>query len=246
MLQGIILAAGRGSRLGYLTEKKPKSFNKSGDKRYIDIIINNFIKNNINKINIVVGYKKHLFKNFPYKKIINKEWKSSNIFFSLNKANKVLQSNTCIISYADIIYDQEAISLLAKAKGDIVILNNVNWKKIWKLRFKNPLNDLENFDYFKSSNTRYLKKIGGKPQSLSNIKGQFAGLFKISPKGWKIISKFIKINKIDIIKLDITSFFSQFLKKNKKVISVVNYKKSWFEIDTLSDYKNYKIYKYKN
>ena len=43
MLQGIILAAGRGSRLGYLT-KKPKSFNKSGDKRYIDIIINNFIK----------------------------------------------------------------------------------------------------------------------------------------------------------------------------------------------------------
>ena len=149
MLQGIILAAGRGSRLGYLTEKKPKSFNKSGDKRYIDIIINNFIKNDINKINIVVGYKKHLFKNFPYKKIINKKWKSSNIFFSLNKANKVLQSNTCIISYADIIYDQEAISLLAKAKGDIVILNNVNWKKIWKLRFKNPLDDLENFDYFK-------------------------------------------------------------------------------------------------
>ena len=86
MLQGIILAAGRGSRLGYLT--KPKSFNKSGDKRYIDIIINNFIKNNIRKINIVVGYKKHLFKNFPYKKIINKEWRSSNIFFSLNKQAK--------------------------------------------------------------------------------------------------------------------------------------------------------------
>ena len=106
--------------------------------------------------------------------------------------------------------------MLAKTKGDIVILNNVNWKKIWKLRFKNPLDDLENFEYSKSSNTRYLKKIGGKPQSLSNIKGQFAGLFKISPKGWKIISKFIKINKIDIIKLDITSFFSQFLKKNKK------------------------------
>ena len=54
MLQGIILAAGRGSRLGYLTKKKPKSFNKSGDKRYIDIIINNFIKNNIRKINIVM------------------------------------------------------------------------------------------------------------------------------------------------------------------------------------------------
>ena len=36
MLQGIILAAGRGSRLGRLTENKPKSFNKTGNKRYID------------------------------------------------------------------------------------------------------------------------------------------------------------------------------------------------------------------
>ena len=39
MIQGIILAAGRGSRLGHLTDNKPKSFNKTGDKRYIDIII---------------------------------------------------------------------------------------------------------------------------------------------------------------------------------------------------------------
>ena len=57
-MQGIILAAGRGSRLGHLTEKKPKSFNKSGKKRNIDTIIDNYIKNNIKKINIIVGYKK--------------------------------------------------------------------------------------------------------------------------------------------------------------------------------------------
>ena len=44
MLQGIILAAGRGSRLGRLTKNKPKSFNKSSNKRYIDIVIDNFKK----------------------------------------------------------------------------------------------------------------------------------------------------------------------------------------------------------
>ena len=55
MLQGIILAAGRGSRLGHLTENKPKSFNKISNKRYIDIIIDNFEKNNIKKINIITG-----------------------------------------------------------------------------------------------------------------------------------------------------------------------------------------------
>lgn len=246
MIQGIILAAGRGSRLGHLTDKKPKPFNKSGKRRYIDIVIDNFIKNNIKKINIVVGYKKNLFKKFTHKKIYNIKWQSSNIFYSLSRAKKILKSNTCIISYADIIYDKEAIKLLIKERGDIVILNNTNWKKIWKLRFKNPLDDLENFNYSKINKGKYLTKIGGKPKSISSVKGQFAGLFKISPRGWKIISEFIKINKIDIINLDITSFFSELLKKNKKIIRVVNYKKSWFEIDTLRDFEKYKIYKLKN
>tara|TARA_B110000971_G_C19991764_1_gene492314 strand:- start:548 stop:1291 length:744 start_codon:yes stop_codon:yes gene_type:complete len=245
MIQGIILTAGRGSRLGHLTEKKPKSFNKSGKRRYIDIIIDNFVKNNIKKINIIVGYKKNLFEKIKCNKIYNRRWGSSNIFYSLNKAKKILKLNTCIVSYSDIIYDKEAIKLLIKESGDIVILNNTNWKKIWKIRFKNPLDDLENFDYFSSTSGNFLTKIGGKAKSMSLIKGQFAGLFKVSPHGWKIISEFIKTNKIDINNLDITSFFSKLLKKNKKIIKVVNYNKSWFEIDTLRDYKNYKIYKRK-
>ena len=37
--------------------------------------------------------------------------------------------NTCIISYSDIIYEHEALKILIKEKGDIVILNNINWKK---------------------------------------------------------------------------------------------------------------------
>ncbi len=126
MLQGIILAAGRGSRLGRLTESKPKSFNKTGDKRYIDIIIDNFKKNNIQKINIITGYKKNLFRKFPQKKILNQKWKSSNIFYSLSRASKILKINTCIISYSDIIYDHEALKILIEEKGDIVILNNIN------------------------------------------------------------------------------------------------------------------------
>jgi choline kinase len=245
MIQGVILAAGRGSRLRHLTEKKPKTFNKLGRRSYIDIIINNFIKNNINKINIVVGYKKKFFKKLKYKKILNKKWKSTNIFFSLTRAKKILSSNTCIISYSDIIYDNEAIKLLMNENGDIVFLNNVNWKKIWKIRFKKPLNDLENFNFIKTNAGDFLTKIGGKVKKLSSINGQFAGLFKITPNGWKIILEFIKKNKIDITDLDITSFFSKFLKKYKKIIKVVHYNKTWFEIDSLSDFNKLNIYKNK-
>ena len=58
-----------------------------------------------------------------------------------------------------------------------------------------------------------------------------------------MISNFRKINKLHINKLDITTFFSKFLEKNKNIIKVVNYDKSWFEIDTLDDFRKYNIYK---
>ena len=58
-----------------------------------------------------------------------------------------------------------------------------------------------------------------------------------------MISEFNKLHNVNVKKLDITSFFSQFIKKNKKIIKVVDYSNSWFEIDTLNDFKNIKLIK---
>ena len=236
-MQGLILAAGRGSRLKQLTQKKPKSFNKYKDKRYIDIIINNFITNKIHKINIVVGYKKHFFQDIKCKKILNSRWQKTSIFFSLYCARKILSHNTCLVSYSDIIYKERALKILKRKKGDIVFLNNTNWKKTWKKRFKNPLRDLENFEYVKTKKGNFLTKIGGRPKSITSIKGQFSGLLKITPDGWKKVLGFIKKEKININKLDITSFFSKFVKKYQRVIKIVDYKDMWFEVDTVEDFK---------
>ena len=221
------------NRLNY--EKRLKKVKKFLTNQHIKVLEIQDLSKNIYTIDVL----EYLFKKFPQKKIFNNKWKSTNILYSLSRASKILKYNTCIVSYSDIIYDKEALKLLKKEKGEIVILNNKNWKKIWKLRFKNPLKDLENFNY----KGKYLTKIGGKVKKISSVKGQFAGLFKISPRGWEIISKFNKTHKIDINNLDITSFFSKFLEKNKKIIKVANYNKSWFEIDTLNDFRKYNIYK---
>lgn len=236
-ISGIILAAGRGSRLKRFTKKEPKSFYIYNNKRIIDLILENFKFNKIKNISLVLGYRRKSFKNYNYNKILNLEWNKSNIFYSLYKARKILSKNHTIISYADIIFKKEAIKKLKEQKGDLVILNYTNWQQNWKNRYKKPLKDLETFKFSKKNKINYLTAIGKKTSSYKDINGQFCGLFKISPRGWMKIEKFIKEKKVNIKKIDITSLLSKFLETNKKVIQVVNYSKEWFEVDTISDLK---------
>ena len=146
---GLILAAGRGSRLKNLTNNKPKSFLTINKKKLIEFIIDNFFKNFIDKIYVIIGYKKKLFKDFKnIKSIENKIWNKSNIVGSLIAADKIMSNNNTIISYSDIFYDETAIKNIItyeKKNFDIIILNNTKWKKYWKKRFKDPLIDLETF-----------------------------------------------------------------------------------------------------
>ena len=78
----IILAAGRGSRMGTLTKNKPKSFVKiDKDKRLIDKVIENFKNLGFNKIVIITGYKSNQFNQFKkIEKIKNNKWKTKNIY----------------------------------------------------------------------------------------------------------------------------------------------------------------------
>lgn len=246
MIKGLILAAGRGSRLKHLTKNKPKTFNKFKSKKFLDIIIDNFKKNKIKNINIITGYKSSLFKKYKQKKIFNKEWSSTNIFYSLYLAKKLLRKYNCIVSYSDIIFNKNAINLLKKSSGSIVILSNVNWKNNWNLRFSKPLNDLETFKYKIYKKKKYLAEIGSKTNKYKNIQGQFCGLLKIKPSGWNKIIKALWESKINIKKIDITTLLSIVIKKkeNKHLVRVVDYKDAWHEIDNLKDFNLLKMFKY--
>jgi len=237
----IILAAGRGSRMGVLTKNKPKSFIKiNKTKRLIDKVIENFESMGFKKITLITGYQSYQFNQFKkINKIKNDKWKTTNIFGSLICADKILSKYQCIISYADIFYDKEAIEILqrSKIKKGIVILSYKFWRKYWQERFNNPLEDLETF---KVNNKNQLLGIGDRTNSYRNIQGQYMGIFKIDPFAWgKIKQHFFKdINNLN--KIDITALFQLILKKNICKIYVENYKKKWFEIDNIKDYNLFK------
>jgi hypothetical protein len=73
----IILAAGRGSRMGSLTNDLPKPLIQVNGIPIIETSILNLIEVNIKNIYIVVGYKSHAFdgliKKYPFIKLIKND-----------------------------------------------------------------------------------------------------------------------------------------------------------------------------
>ena len=80
---GIILAAGKGSRLGLLTKNNHKALLLIKGKPLIEYQIDEFLRLGINKIYIITGYKSHLFDSYKDQVTLlyNSNWQNSNIDF---------------------------------------------------------------------------------------------------------------------------------------------------------------------
>ena len=63
------------------------------------------------------------------------------------------------------------------------------------------------------------------------------GVFKIHPESWKNIKKHLFKNIKNLNKIDITALFQLIIRQKICDIHVENYKKKWFEIDNIKDYK---------
>ena len=135
-----------------------------------------------------------------------------------------------IISYSDIIYPHKFVNELIKKDGDIVIVADTNWRLLWERRFENPLEDAESF-YFKDDQ---LIEIEKKIINLDDIKAQYIGLLKITPRAINTIINLFKGNILK--KIDFTSLLQMLLEKEVG-IKIVFTKDKWFEIDNRKDLK---------
>ena len=147
-------------------------------------------------------------------------------------ADEWLSSSECIVSYADIIYLAQAIEKLCSSVNNITILFDQNWRQLWERRFTDPLSDAEIFKYAGN----HLLDIGGKAQDFSQIQGQYMGLLKFTPEGWRQVKNFIQqFSEAMVDKMDMTSLLKQMI-KNNYIISVMPNNMPWCEVDNMHDY----------
>jgi choline kinase len=154
---------------------------------------------------------------------------------SLISANEWLETDTCITSYSDIVYTANTVNKLASFPDDIVIAYDPNWLDLWRIRFENPLLDVETFRL--SGNTIF--SIGKKASFVDEIEGQYMGLLKYTPAGWaKVKDYLIRLSEDQIDNLDITNLLQRLIDVGMIKNAVPIYDK-WFEVDTESDLNIY-------
>ena len=114
-MKAIILAAGRGSRMGNLTQYLPKCRTRIFGKELIEWQFNALNHLKIEEIGVVVGYLKETF-HYKLRYFDNQNWFKTNMVSSLISSHAWLEENDCIISYSDIIYSKKIIDQLVDAE----------------------------------------------------------------------------------------------------------------------------------
>ena len=235
-MRALILAAGRGSRLGDLTKEKPKCLMNLAGKTLLEWQLVALRQSGVADIAIVRGYKGELLEFAKVTFLENNEWMNTNMVSSLLCASDWLRKEECIISYSDIVYPASTIAALSFSKADLCISYNVQWLDTWKLRFEDPLNDAETFRVNQAGN---VTEIGGKTNRLDDIKGQYMGLLKFTPRGWHQIETYLmSLTVEEVKKLDMTSLLSRLINRGIQIKGIpIN--GMWYEVDNQTDLNIY-------
>jgi len=235
-MKGIILAAGRGSRMGVLTRDQPKCRTVLHDKELIQWQLDALTSASIEEIAIVRGYLAETF-DFDLTYFENKRWSETNMVMSLYAAREWLENDICITSYSDIVYSSDAVKRLIDADGDVVMTYDPNWKDLWSMRFDDPLSDAETF---RLEGDRVVE-IGNHASSIEEIEGQYMGLVKYTPKGWAQVAEYFrKFSQDELDKLDMTSLLQGIIHSGV-IVNTVPIKDKWFEVDSETDLRSYEL-----
>lgn len=232
-MKAIILAAGRGSRMGTATEQKPKCLAELGGRPLLDWQIDALRRAGVTELAIVRGYCGHLLENRGADRLFdNPRWSQTNMVRSLATAAEWLRSEPCVVSYSDIVYHPSAPQSLAAVPAWLAITYTPGWLDLWSRRFAAPLADAETFRLAADGTVR---EIGRRPQTVDEVEGQYMGLLKFTPESWAEVERLLtELPPADGDRLDMTSLLGRLIARGKP-ITAVPYAGSWGEADNQND-----------
>lgn len=230
-MRAVILAAGRGSRMGRHTDARPKGLAELRGRPLLAWQLAALREAGVRDVAIVRGYRGEALP-FEATYFENPRWEATNMVASLACAESWLLEAPVLVAYADLVYAPEVVPLLRAARADVAVAYDPRWLALWRRRFDDPLSDAETFALREDGT---LRTIGERPTSVAEVEGQYMGLTRLTPAGAReLLSLWRSLDGDARDRMDMTGLFRIALDAGIP-IGAVPFDGWWCEVDRPAD-----------
>ena len=239
-MNAIIIAGGKSTRLRPLSNEIPKTMIEVYGKSVLERQVEVFQSCGISDITAVTGYHSEKV-NLPNINCIkNEKYETTNVNEGLFCAKAKL-SDSVIITYGDIIFDNEVLEQTLNFKGDVGVVIDLDWKKQYTGKFGRPISEADNVLMNKKQILKISKNLTKKDDL---VLAESIGIFKLSKTGAKILlDRYNHLKKSHKGKFYSASSFKnaffmdmiQYLIDTNVTVEPIPINGRWCEIDTQLD-----------
>ena len=233
-MQGLILAAGRGSRMSALTQAGPKCLVTVGGGTLLARQVAALRAAGVERIGVVGGWRAGALHGRGVEVLHNPDWATTTQVGTLCRAAEWLRAAPTLVSYGDIAFSPATARRLAACPAPLALSYDRDWHALWRRRFADPLQDAETFALDEHG---HVCEIGGRPRPDEDIGGQYIGLMRWTPSAWHRYGGVLRAlqSSADGRRVDMTAALRLLVQRHYAAIAAVPVDGPWFEFDSERD-----------
>lgn len=193
--RAILIAAGRGKRLGAHTDDVPKCMVQVGARPILGWVWQAFRAAGIEELIVIRGYRGDVLEAFarqlvPEVRFVdNAGWQANNVLLSLACARDYLD-RPCLISYSDILFTPAVAQAAAASDAEIALVIDREFRAIYQGRTEHPLDEGEVSDLMPDGS---IARVGKRALPASEAVGEFIGLTKLGERGARAVARTLDV-----------------------------------------------------
>lgn len=184
--RAILIAAGRGKRLGTHTEEVPKCMVEIGGTPILGHVWNALSSVGVDELVVIRGYRGDVLEKFIRSKITNNvtfvdntEWETNNVLLSMGKARAFFDRPT-YVTYSDIVFTPAVAEACAASTAEIGLIIDRRFRDIYVGRTDHPLEEGEVSDLLPDGT---VARVGKKALPAADAVGEYIGLCRLGTRG---------------------------------------------------------------
>lgn len=183
--RAILIAAGRGKRLGPHTEEVPKCMVEVAGKPILGHVWDALSSVGVDELVVIRGYLGDVLEKFvralvPNVHFVdNTEWETNNVLLSMGKARAYFDRPT-YVTYSDIVFTPAVARAAADSTAEIGLVIDREFRKIYDGRTEHPLDEGEVSDLLPDGT---VARVGKKALPPADAVGEYIGLARLGVRG---------------------------------------------------------------